>query len=412
MTGISAKLMSAEDVRRSLSVRDLTDEAQGPHAMQILLCDIEALREAWGCEVLVHRESPIVSTEENYDKLHYPPEGASRDARYTRYLNGQTILRTQTSVMIPGLLRRLAQRREPWSDVLLVCPGLVYRRDAIDRVHTGEPHQMDLWRIKEGPALSAEDLSEMLGLLTSATLPKHEVHTVPAEHPYTTDGLQIDAWDPSGSEWVEIGECGMMLPDLLRENGLDPIRVTGLAMGVGLDRLLMLRKGMEDIRLLRSDDPRIVDQMLDLSPYRPVSDQPAIRRDLSIAVPDDRTAEELGDRVREALGQRSELVEGVEVISETTYDDLPPAAVERLGISSGQKNTLLRVVLRDLRCALTDEEANKLRDEVYAAVHEGAVWQWASRSRRTTEGCSPTMRCRATVDVPPAAARRGPPRNW
>src|ERR687896_599687 len=111
-TTVSAKLMRAEDVRRSLSAHDLTDEAQGPHALQILL------REAWGCEVVIHRESPIVSVEENYDALHYPPEGASRDARYTRYLNGRTILRTQTSVMIPGLLRRLARRRDPWSDVL------------------------------------------------------------------------------------------------------------------------------------------------------------------------------------------------------------------------------------------------------------------------------------------------------
>src|ERR671917_2020826 len=325
MTAVSTKVMHAKDVRRSLSVRDLTDKAQGPHAMQILLREvIEALRETWASELLIHRESPIVSVEENYDALHYPPEGASRDARYTRYLNGRTILRTQTSVMIPGLLRWLAQRGEPWSNVLLVCPGLVYRRDAIDRLHTGEPHQMDLWRIKKGPVLSAEDLSEMLGLLASAALPEHEVRTVPAEHPYTTDGLQIDARDPSGSEWVEVGECGMALPDLLRENSLDPTRVTGLAMGLGLDRLLMLRKGMEDIRLLRSDDPRVVEQMLDLSPYRPVSDQPAIRRDLSIVVPEDRTAEELGDRVREAFGQRSELVESVEVLSETAYGDLPP----------------------------------------------------------------------------------------
>jgi hypothetical protein len=92
MTAVSTKLMRAKDVRRSLSVRDLTDEAQGPHAMQILLREVvEALREAWCCEVLVHRESPIVSVEENYDTLHYPPEGASRDARYTRYLNGRTI---------------------------------------------------------------------------------------------------------------------------------------------------------------------------------------------------------------------------------------------------------------------------------------------------------------------------------
>jgi phenylalanyl-tRNA synthetase alpha chain len=384
MTTVPAKLLDADDVRRSLSVRDLTDQARGQHAMQILLNQLtESLREAWDCEVLVHRESPIVSVEENYDALHYPPEGTSREARYTRYLNGRTILRTQTSVMIPGLLRQLARRREPWNDVLLVCPGLTYRRDAIDRLHTGEPHQVDLWRIKKGPALSVEDLSEMVGLVASAALPNHEARTVPAEHPYTLNGLQIDARDLSEDEWVEVGECGLALPEILRENELDPERVSGLAMGLGLDRLLMLRKGMDDIRLLRSADERVAHQMLDLSPYRPVSHQPAITRDLSIAVPEDRTAEELGDRVRGALRQRSELVESVEVLSETSYGDLPPAAVERLGISSGQKNALLRVVLRDLGRALTDEEANELRDEVYAAVHEGAAWQWASRSART-----------------------------
>ena len=103
MTAVPEKLMSAEDVRRSLSVRDLTDEAQGPHAMQLILREIvEALRGVWGCEVLTHRESPIVSLEENYEALHYPQEGAARDARYTRYLNGGAILRTQTSVMIPA----------------------------------------------------------------------------------------------------------------------------------------------------------------------------------------------------------------------------------------------------------------------------------------------------------------------
>jgi len=220
----------------------------------------------------------------------------------------------------------------------------------------------------------------MVHLVSLAALPNHEVRTVPAKNPYTTGGLQVDARDAASGEWVEVGECGVASPDLLEENGLDPAQVTGLATGLGLDRLLMLRKGMGDIRLLRSDDPRIALQMLDLSPYRPVSDQPALARDLSIVVPEDRTAEELGDRVREALGQRSELVESVVVVSETPYVQLPPAAVERLGISAGQKNALLRVVLRDLRRALTDEEANEVRDEVYAAVHEGAAWQWASRS--------------------------------
>jgi phenylalanyl-tRNA synthetase alpha chain len=377
---MTENVLSAEEIRSALSIRDLTDAESGPHAMQVLLGDvIEVLRRAWGSAVLVHRESPIVSVEENYDRLHYPPGGASRDARYTRYLNDATILRTQTSAMIPGLLRRLAEDSTK-EDVLLVCPGLVYRRDAIDRLHAGEPHQVDLWRIRLGAPLTGDDLREMVRLVVSAALPGYPRRVVRADHPYTTDGVQIDV--KSGDRWVEIGECGLALPALLEENGLDPDRASGLAMGLGLDRALMLRKGMEDIRLLRSTDARVAGQLLDLSPYRPVSSQPAIRRDLSVAVDREATPEVLGDRVRGALGARSARVESVEVLSETLYDDLPAAAAARLGISPGQKNALVRVVLRDLERSLTHEEANELRDEIYAAIHRGTVWHWASGSRR------------------------------
>jgi phenylalanyl-tRNA synthetase alpha chain len=151
-------------------------------------------------------------------------------------------------------------------------------------------------------------------------------------------------------------------------------------MGLGLDRILMLRKGMDDIRLLRSSDPRVAGQLLDLSAYRPVSSQPPTRRDLSVAVDEDETPEGLGDSVRSALGERAALVESVEVLAETAYSDLPLAAVARLGIGLGQKNALVRVVLRDLESALTHEEANGIRDEIYAAIHRGAAWHWASGS--------------------------------
>lgn len=155
-------------------------------------------------------------------------------------------------------------------------------------------------------------------------------------------------------------------------------RYSGLAMGMGLDRLLMLAKGMDDIRILRSADPRIAAQMLDLRPYRPVSSQPPVRRDLSIAVTADRTPEEQGDRVRQALGERVKSLESVEVLSETPYEQLPPAARERIGMAPGQKNVLVRIVILDLVRTLTSAEANALRDAVYAALHEGSAWQWAS----------------------------------
>jgi phenylalanyl-tRNA synthetase alpha chain len=143
-------LLSDEALARALSIRDLTDPAAGPHAMQIVLERVlGALVEAWRCEAIVRREHPAVPVEDNYDRLHYDGDAVVRDRRYTRYVAPRVVLRTHTTAMIPALLRELAARGSP-DDVLLACPGRVYRRDAIDRLHTGEPHQVDLWRIRRG----------------------------------------------------------------------------------------------------------------------------------------------------------------------------------------------------------------------------------------------------------------------
>jgi len=371
--------LAVTDLCSALSLRDLTDPGRGPHAMQVLLDQVvAALAAAWGCEVRVRRALPVVSARDNYDRLYYPPGGAARDARYTRWLGRDVLLRTQTSALIPPTLDELAGDRD-WRDLLLVCPGLVYRRDCIDRHHVGEPHQVDLWRIRRGEALGRADLHAMIDLVAGAALPGWRTRAIAADHPYTAGGLQIDA--ASGDDWIEIGECGMALPRLLAETGHDPVGTSGLAMGMGLDRLLMLRKGIPDIRLLRAADPRIADQLRDLSPWRPVSSMPPVRRDLSIAVDADDRAEDLGDRVRAALGERAAAVESVEIRSETPADALPGPARARLGIAPGQKNLLVRVVLRDLERTLTGEEANQLRDAIYAALHRGAVHQWAGRPR-------------------------------
>ena len=369
-------VLSADALTRSLEVRDLTDAAQGPHAMQLLLDRIvQSLGGRWGSAVRMHRASPIVSVADNYDRLRYPPDGAARDARYTRYVTHDTLLRTQTSAMIPPLLRQIAERPDELAlDTLLVCPGVVYRRDAIDRLHTGEPHQVDLWRLTMAH-LGRGDLLDMVAAVVEAGLPGTTWRTVPADHPYTLDGVQVDVETARG--WVEVGECGLAHPAILGDAGLDPSTYSGLAMGLGLDRLLMLAKGIDDIRLLRSTDPRVAAQMLDVTPYRPVSNQPAIRRDLSLAVDESRTLEELGDRVRSALGVRAEQLEAVEVVSETPRSVLPQSAAARLGLTTGQKNVLVRLTIRDLQRTLTHDEANEIRDLVYAALHEGTVWTLA-----------------------------------
>ena len=372
------QVLSPSALASDLAVPDLT--ADPAHAVaQLVGVLTDALCERWGTELRVVRSHPIVSTDDNYDRLGFPPDAVTRDARYSRYVSETCLLRTHTSALVPPALRSLSS---PVGDVLLACPGMVYRRDAIDRLHTGTPHQLDLWRITDASAaMTRADLDEMVAVVVGAALPGAASYRVERRvHPYTEDGLQIDAL--VAGEWVEIGECGLAAPHVSRSAGL-PTPVTGLAMGLGLDRLVMLRKGVPDIRLLRSTDERVASQLRDLdTPYRVVSTHPAIRRDVSVAVGADVDGEELGDRIRVALGSDAESVETVDVLSETAMADLPPAAVERLGIRDGQRNVLLRVVLRHVDRTLTDDEANDLRDRIYTAVHEGAAVLAAVRATR------------------------------
>jgi phenylalanyl-tRNA synthetase alpha chain len=327
--------------------------------------------------VLVHRASPVVTIHANYEVLGYPAAAAAREARYTRYVDERRLLRTHMTAVVPEALRRLVPPGGA-GDVVVACPGLVYRRDVVDRLHVGEPHQLDLWRVRRGAPLAGADLDEMVAAVVAAVLPGARHRTLAASHPYTTEGREVEVDTDEG--WVELLECGLAGAHVLEAGGLDPAEWSGLALGLGLDRALMLRKGITDIRLLRSPDPRVAGQMLDLEPYRAVSAMPPTRRDLSIAVASDLTAEELGDRIRERVEAGVlHTVEEMSVVAETSTHDLPPQAIARIGLRQGQKNVLVRLVIRHPTRTLTAEEANRTRDDVYAAIHEGDVYEWADR---------------------------------
>jgi phenylalanyl-tRNA synthetase alpha chain len=366
-------------LQRDLGLRDLSEPAEGRHAIQILIGQaVEGLSRAWDWEVRWCRGPRIVPVTDNYDGLGYPAEAIIRDTRYTRYVDAGHMLRSHSSAMIPPALRRLA--RQPSDDVLLVCPGIVYRRDAIDWQHTGTPHQLDLWRITRH-VMSDTDMDQMIAILLGALAPGRPHRQQPRIHPYTLHGRQVDAYQDG--RWVEVWECGLVHPRVLAAAGLHGR--SGLALGMGLDRLLMLVKHIPDIRLLRSGDPRVIRQMLDLARYQHVSLMPAISRDLSVAVSEDDDEETLGDRVRDALGADTSCVEEVRVLSATAYRQLPASAISRLGARPGQKNLLVRVVLRDLQKTLTNETANALRDRIYRALHQGTEYEWAGDNSLTPD---------------------------
>jgi phenylalanyl-tRNA synthetase alpha chain len=366
--------LSPQALADALRVPDLTQPANGPHALQTLVADAtNALTGAWGCRADIVRLPAILAVADNYETLGYSSDAITRDSRYTRYVDAERMLRSHTTSAIPGALRSIsttpASKRA--DDQVIVVPGMCYRRDSIDRLHTGTPHQLDIWRIVRGNEMHPDDLRAMVRLLIQVLLPRHEWRLSSRSHPYTVGGQQVDVCDPSRDDpWVEIAECGLADQALLHRCGLGR-EWSGLAIGLGLDRLMMIRKSIPDIRLLRSTDARIASQMRDLEPYHPVSMMPPIARDLSVAVNQGLDREMIGDAVREALGTDADVLESVTVLSRTEYDGLPVAARKRLGIRPGQVNVLLRMVLRALDKTMTDSDANALRDRIYAAVHEG-----------------------------------------
>lgn len=361
--------VSPARLQHDLQLRDLTDPDAGPHCLQLLVDAAErALAERWSCARRRHHAPRVVSVRDNYDLLGYPPDGAARAARHTRYLPDGRLLRTQMSAAIPGALRQLAAEGQLTGDVLISCPGVVYRRDCVDRLHVGEPHQLDLWRISRRP-VSRADLDDMVACVLGALVGDRRWRARPAEHPYTLDGLELEVQAADGS-WIEVGECGLAHPAVLGGCGIPGGH--GLAMGLGLDRLAMIAKGIDDIRLLRSDDPRAARQLLDLAPWQALSAQPPARRDVSVACAAGTDDELLGDRVREALGQQAAWVEEIRVLSRTPARELPPGARKRLAIDADQENLLVCVLLRHPSRALPKAEANVMRDVIYRALHEGA----------------------------------------
>lgn len=364
--------LTSDQLRRALTLRDLTDPAQGGHAIQVLLDSVVAtLSSAWGSTVRHVRTTPIVPVRENYDRLGYRAGDVTRDRRYTRYISRTVMLRSHTSAELPTALEDYAGRTDV--DELIVAPGLVFRRDAVDRSHVGEPHQVDLWRIRSIADTDDRDMLAMIERLVEAVLPGAEWRATDAVHPYTAGGRQIDVLHEG--EWLELAECGRIHPHVLSGSGLDPARWSGLALGMGLERALMLRKGIPDIRYLRAEDPRIASQMFTLNPWQHVSPLPATRRDISVVLDADQDEETLGDRIRTTLGDDADVIESVEVLGRTAHEELPDAARARLGTRDGQVNLLLRIILRPIDRTLTADQANGIRNEIYRAVHEGPVME-------------------------------------
>lgn len=368
------KPISNEALNNYLAIPDLT-ESPTPHAIRIVYENIERYMRSTHpqSDVRVHRKNPIVTVEDNYDTLLIAKDNISRSSTYTHYVDRTHVLRTHTSAHLPSILQELSES-DDWEDIVILLPGLAYRRDVSDKKHVSEVHMLEMWRIVNNAArkpITKDDLLTVVKGVASTAAPGWKLRIEDSPHPYTNQGIEVNA--VNGDHDIEILECGLIKEAILKNAGLDAQKYSGWALGMGLDRLAMTLKGISDVRYLRSNNPKIAEQMTNLEPYIEVSNQPAIKRDMSYSVPLGYVEEDISSDIREALKNKGDTLEEVEIISETPYDSLPPIARERLGCQPDQKNVLVRVTLRHLERSITNEEANGIYEQVYRGVNKGTA---------------------------------------
>lgn len=311
-----------------------------------------------------------MSAQENYGLLGYDPAEVTLGSEHTRWVDEHSLLRTQTTSQIPKALQQAAQNRKAGELILLAAPGITFRRDSRDRWHCAEPHQMDIWVLGDPQLSTREHLLRLVADILECSVPGMSWIYQSSPHHYTEGGIEVNLL--LDKQPIEVLECGCIARSLLQRLGVDPAKHGGLALGMGLDRLTMLRKGIPDIRLLRDPNERVQAQLHDLLPWKAVSRLPSISRDISLAVTPGLSEEVLTEKMLLAAGDNAAWIEEMHIKGRWAMADLPEQAIERLGLLPGQENVLLRVVLRDCSRSITTSEANALYERIQSALHEGA----------------------------------------
>ncbi len=206
---------------------------------------------------------PQVETDRyNFEALNIPPNHPARDMQDTFYVEGGLLLRTHTS---PVQIRTMEKRRPP---VKMVAIGMVFRRDS-DLTHSPVFHQVEGLVVDEG--ITFAHLKGTLEHFCRRVFERDlRLRLRPSYFPFVEPGAEYDiscifcggsgCRPCKGSGWIEIGGAGMVHPNVFENVGYDPERYTGFAFGLGIERIAMLRYGIDDIRLFYENDLRFLSQ--------------------------------------------------------------------------------------------------------------------------------------------------------
>ena len=227
------------------------------HPLTTIMERVEDVFVAMGWEVA---EGPEVEAEWiNFDALNIGPDHPARTMQDTFFVGSEdsgVVLRTHTS---PVQIRSMLDREVP---IYVICPGRVYRTDELDQTHTPVFHQVEGLVVDEGNTM-ADHKGTLDHVATSMFGPEAKTRLRPSYFPFTEPSAELDLWFPAakgGARWIEWGGCGMVNPRVLRACGIDPERYSGFAFGMGIERTLMFRHDVTDMREMVEGDIRFTTQ--------------------------------------------------------------------------------------------------------------------------------------------------------
>jgi phenylalanyl-tRNA synthetase alpha chain len=253
-------LAAAERTDRLLAERmDLTEVLAGRPAghLHLVTQAIQELEDVFVGMGFSVAEGPEVETDwNNFGALNFPEDHPARDMYDTLYMNygepGTTLLRTHTS---PVQVRVMTGTPPPYYTVM---PGRVFRSDTADATHMPVFHQIEGLVIDRD--ITFADLAGTIDAFTKAYFGGDFTSRLrPSYFPFTEPSAEFDIQRPDGT-WLELGGCGMVHPNVLRNCGLDPDEWQGFAFGFGIDRLAAARHGVDDLRDLFTNDVRFLSQ--------------------------------------------------------------------------------------------------------------------------------------------------------
>ena len=256
-------LMEARLVAESIDVTlPGAKVAQGKrHPFQQVLDEMKEIFLGMGFEI---KAGPEIELDHyNFEMLNMPKSHPARDTQDTFYITENMLLRTQTS---PMQIRTMEIQKPP---IRIICPGRVYRSDAVDATHSPLFHQIEGLVVDKG--ITFTDLKGTLEAFIKKLYGENtRVRFRPHHFPYTEPSAEMDMSCfkcggkgcslCKGEGWIEILGCGMVHPKVLENCGIDSEEFSGFAFGIGLERIAMMRYGIDDMRLLYENDLRFLRQ--------------------------------------------------------------------------------------------------------------------------------------------------------